>query len=182
MTKPNHMDRTDLIAEQLVSGEIDREKAEIELRALEYPAGHAKLVVDDMYGNGETIMLKVTEKALLEAFLDILPSSGSWIFRETTLSDDDVALLKELGREVPRHLGNNGECYVSDDNGQICTVASRIDRTRKTPYDAPDPERDMHARLIATVPAMVEYIRAMAEYGDAEAYEILTNLLPGDAS
>ena len=47
---------------------------------------------------------------------------------------------------------------------RIALVDSVIERTRKTPYDAPDPERDANARLFAAAPRLLSVLKvALAE-------------------
>lgn len=77
-------------------------------------------------------------------------TNSSWTFKKYATPEKDIELMEKHGIKPVRRLNNDGAAPVFDDKGTICWVASRIERTRKTPYDAPDDERDAHAALIAT--------------------------------
>lgn len=73
---------------------------------------------------------------------------GKLRFVETTLDDEDVALLRSVGKTPPQFLTNDGERFVSADETPVARVQPVAPRTRSTPYDAPDAERDANARRI----------------------------------
>lgn len=68
----------------------------------------------------------------------------------------------------PFDFSNDGSRPIMAGEGdarkRIAMVDSVIERKRSTPYDAPDPERDANARLIAAAPEMREACRASLDF------------------
>jgi hypothetical protein len=65
---------------------------------------------------------------------------------------------------IGRAMANDGGVIICHDcqdrpHSQIAVVASQIERTRKTPYDAPDAERDANAQLLACAPELLEALK-----------------------
>ena len=66
-------------------------------------------------------------------------------------------------------MTNDGGAIVCHDapdrpHKQICVVASHIERNRKTPYDAPDAERDANTALIIAAPELLAALEQAVRY------------------
>lgn len=77
----------------------------------------------------------------------------------------------------PFDFGNEGQRYImsgiphGESRRRIAVVDSVIERTRKTPYDAPDPERDANALLLSAAWELLAACRhAKALIGFFEAH------------
>lgn len=90
-----------------------------------------------------------------------------WIFNRymaSGFSPEEEARLKAKGVELPPpvdNIGNNGEVYVRDANGEgelgtrVAIVHATLDYKRGQGHKLDDPERDRRARLIAAAPELL---------------------------
>lgn len=92
-----------------------------------------------------------------------------WKAPMNSVDDELASTARANGFKVPRNLRNDGSMPIVDVGGNVVAlVVSGIDRSRKTPYDAPDPDRDHRAELIVTAvnafDGLVEALRASRRY------------------
>lgn len=75
---------------------------------------------------------------------------------------------------VSMSFGNDGSKPIMAPIGsaqtRLAVVDSTIERNRKTPYDAPDAERDANVALMVSAPELLEALQAALKTADFEGH------------
>jgi len=105
---------------------------------------------------------------------------GPWVFKPWHEDNEKILKMKKYGLDPTPHQTNNGDRFVSDEQGYvIALVSSRTQFKRGQGPSHICPERDKNARLIASAPELLALVRSyhntypLDEYSDF-AYKLIS--------